>query len=273
MMRRKDNLNDIFIQIRPLILKSKVKDYEKYCYEQLSVRGELKSDDIPSSSPRCVNKPEDIPTYIDDDDDYDYDQDMCQMITGRRDPFYDSNEDFTIPDTSIEPLFNENTTVVQTVVPTVQVEKKTKPVVSQEYLKEKIRTQINIREIKELKNVISSIECNANNTIEYLINQCKNVNSYIIGIGKKRKQYYFKMGMLLFFIRRYNDNISKSTDKQFTTYIQRNIGDISGSTIKRYILFYKICDRYNTLITCDLTYLEIINNYKTIEAIITNPES
>jgi hypothetical protein len=99
-MRRKDNLNDIFIQIRPLILKSKVKDYEKYCYEQLSVRGELKSDDIPSSSPRCVNKPEDIPTYIDDDDDYDYEGEMSKMNTGRQYSDYDSNEGFTIPDTT-----------------------------------------------------------------------------------------------------------------------------------------------------------------------------
>ena len=87
-----------------------------------------------------------------------------------------------------------------------------------------------------------------------IIDICDKILNYLDDLEKRNKTYYYTLGELLSILKSRSSN-----EKEFLTFAKEKFNR-SESTINNYIRFYNICNEYSILITCNLSYREIIKN-------------
>ena len=80
------------------------------------------------------------------------------------------------------------------------------------------------------------------------------------------KVKYYEIGMYL----KYSKCYCKEEKKSFIDFVNKTLKIKSISQINKYILFYKICRKYQSLITCKLTFTDILSNRSNIEEYLSN---
>ena len=109
-----------------------------------------------------------------------------------------------------------------------------------------------IREVEEPKveEVDSSDQDTLLNKCDVFINKIKNTN-------KRNKHYYYYFGYYL--LRFKNIYVIDHSIEDFNKFIEERY-NMKKSKLYSYIQFFKLCQEYQILLTCDLTFTEIINN-------------
>ena len=109
-----------------------------------------------------------------------------------------------------------------------------------------------IKEVEEPK--VEEVDSTDQNI---LLNKCDEFINKIINIDKKTKHYYFYFG---YFLQRFkNIYVIDHTAEDFNKFIEERY-NMKKSKLYSYIQFFKLCQEYEILLTCDLTFTEIINN-------------
>ena len=79
------------------------------------------------------------------------------------------------------------------------------------------------------------------------------------------KVKYYEIGMYL----KYSKSYCKVEKKSFMDFVVKGLNIKSISQINKYILFYKLCRKYPSLIGCKLTMVDILSNRINIENILS----
>ena len=82
------------------------------------------------------------------------------------------------------------------------------------------------------------------------MNKIKNTN-------KRNKHYYYYFG---YYLQRFkNIYVIDHSIEDFNKFIEERY-EMKKSKLYSYIQFFKLCQEYQILLTCNLTFTEIINN-------------
>lgn len=103
---------------------------------------------------------------------------------------------------------------------------------------------------------------NEENSDEEIVETCMKIFNYLEDIGKRNKGYYFNLGYLLSILKS-----RSNTEKEFLAYAKEKFNR-SKTIINDYIRFYIICNSYSILMSCNLSYREIMKNLPEIKTII-----
>ena len=90
-----------------------------------------------------------------------------------------------------------------------------------------------------------------------LLNKCDVFINKIKNTNKRNKHYYYYFG---YYLQRFKNIyvIDHSID-DFNKFIEERY-EMKKSKLYSYIQFFKLCQEYQILLTCNLTFTEIINN-------------
>ena len=90
-----------------------------------------------------------------------------------------------------------------------------------------------------------------------LLNKCDVFINKIKNTNKRNKHYYYYFG---YYLQRFKNIyvIDHSID-DFNKFIEERY-NMKKSKLYSYIQFFKLCQEYQILLTCNLTFTEIINN-------------
>ena len=117
-------------------------------------------------------------------------------------------------------------------------------------LKQRLYNKISEVEEPKVEEVDSSDQDTLLNKCDVFINKIKNTN-------KRNKHYYYYFG---YYLQRFKNIyvIDHSID-DFNKFIEERY-NMKKSKLYSYIQFFKLCQEYQILLTCNLTFTEIINN-------------
>ena len=102
----------------------------------------------------------------------------------------------------------------------------------------------------QLPEVDSSDQDTLLNKCDVFINKIKNTN-------KRNKHYYYYFG---YYLQRFkNIYVIDHSIEDFNKFIEERY-EMKKSKLYSYIQFFKLCQEYQILLTCNLTFTEIINN-------------
>ena len=125
-------------------------------------------------------------------------------------------------------------------------------------LKQRLHNKIS--EVEEPK--VEEVDSNDQNT---LLNKCDEFISKINNMNKRNKHYYYYFG---YYLQRFrNIYIIENTVEDFNRFIEERY-NIKKTKLCNYMRFYELCQKYEILLTCDLTFSEIIHNTPEILKII-----
>ena len=125
-------------------------------------------------------------------------------------------------------------------------------------LKQRLHNKIS--EVEEPK--VEEVDSNDQNT---LLNKCDEFISKINNMNKRNKHYYYYFG---YYLQRFkNIYIIENTVADFNKFIEVRY-NIKKTKLCNYMRFYDLCQKYEILLTCDLTFSEIIHNTPEILKII-----
>ena len=90
-----------------------------------------------------------------------------------------------------------------------------------------------------------------------LLNKCDVFINKIKNTNKRNKHYYYYFG---YYLQRFkNIYVIDHSIEDFNKFIEERY-EMKKSKLYSYIQFFKLCQEYQILLTCDLTFTEIINN-------------
>ena len=90
-----------------------------------------------------------------------------------------------------------------------------------------------------------------------LLNKCDVFINKIKNTNKRNKHYYYYFG---YYLQRFkNIYVIDHSIEDFNKFIEERY-EIKKSKLYSYIQFFKLCQEYQILLTCNLTFTEIINN-------------
>ena len=90
-----------------------------------------------------------------------------------------------------------------------------------------------------------------------LLNKCDEFISKINNTNKRNKHYYYYFG---YYLQRFkNIYVIDHSIEDFNNFIEERY-NMKKSKLYSYIQFFKLCQEYQILLTCNLTFTEIINN-------------
>ena len=98
-----------------------------------------------------------------------------------------------------------------------------------------------------------------------LLNKCDEFISKINNMNKRNKHYFY---YLLYLQRFKNIYIIENTVEDFNRFIEERYNIKKKTKLCNYMRFYDLCQKYEILLTCDLTFSEIIHNTPDILKII-----
>ena len=98
-----------------------------------------------------------------------------------------------------------------------------------------------------------------------LLNKCDEFINKIKSIDKRNKHYYYYFG---YYLQRFkNIYIIENTVEDFNRFMEERY-NMKKTKLCNYMRFYDLCQKYEILLTCDLTFTEIIHNTPEILKII-----
>ena len=90
-----------------------------------------------------------------------------------------------------------------------------------------------------------------------LLNKCDVFINKIKNTNKRNKHYYYYFG---YYLQRFkNIYVIDHSIEDFNKFIEERY-EMKKSKLYSYIQFFKLCQEYQILLTCNLTFTEIINN-------------
>ena len=90
-----------------------------------------------------------------------------------------------------------------------------------------------------------------------LLNKCDVFINKIKNTNKRNKHYYYYFG---YYLQRFkNIYVIDHSIEDFNKFIEERY-NMNKSKLYSYIQFFKLCQEYQILLTCNLTFTEIINN-------------
>ena len=90
-----------------------------------------------------------------------------------------------------------------------------------------------------------------------LLNKCDVFINKIKNTNKRNKHYYYYFG---YYLQRFkNIYVIDHSIEDFNKFIEERY-NMKKSKLYSYIQFFKLCQEYQILLTCNLTFTEIINN-------------
>ena len=90
-----------------------------------------------------------------------------------------------------------------------------------------------------------------------LLNKCDVFINKIKNMNKRNKHYYYYFG---YYLQRFkNIYVIDHSIEDFNKFIEERY-EMKKSKLYSYIQFFKLCQEYQILLTCNLTFTEIINN-------------
>ena len=117
-------------------------------------------------------------------------------------------------------------------------------------LKKRLYNKISEVEEPKVEEVDSSDQDTLLNKCDVFINKIKNTN-------KRNKHYYYYFG---YYLQRFkNIYVIDHSIEDFNKFIEERY-NMKKSKLYSYIQFFKLCQEYQILLTCNLTFTEIINN-------------
>ena len=117
-------------------------------------------------------------------------------------------------------------------------------------LKQRLYNKISEVEEPKVEEVDSSDQNTLLNKCDVFINKIKNTN-------KRNKHYYYYFG---YYLQRFkNIYVIDHSIEDFNKFIEERY-EMKKSKLYSYIQFFKLCQEYQILLTCNLTFTEIINN-------------
>ena len=117
-------------------------------------------------------------------------------------------------------------------------------------LKQRLYNKISEVEEPKVEEVDSSDQDTLLNKCDVFINKIKNTN-------KRNKHYYYYFG---YYLQRFkNIYVIDHSIEDFNKFIEERY-EMKKSKLYSYIQFFKLCQEYQILLTCNLTFTEIINN-------------
>ena len=117
-------------------------------------------------------------------------------------------------------------------------------------LKQRLYNKISEVEEPKVEEVDSSDQDTLLNKCDVFINKIKNTN-------KRNKHYYYYFG---YYLQRFkNIYVIDHSIEDFNKFIEERY-NMKKSKLYSYIQFFKLCQEYQILLTCNLTFTEIINN-------------
>ena len=112
----------------------------------------------------------------------------------------------------------------------------------------------------QLPEVDSSDQDTLLNKCDVFINKIKNTN-------KRNKHYYYYFG---YYLQRFkNIYVIDHSIEDFNKFIEERY-NMKKSKLYSYIQFFKLCQEYQILLTCNLTFTEIINNGVNIKFLLNS---
>ena len=117
-------------------------------------------------------------------------------------------------------------------------------------LKQRLYNKISEVEEPKVEEADSSDQDTLLNKCDVFINKIKNTN-------KRNKHYYYYFG---YYLQRFkNIYVIDHSIEDFNKFIEERY-NMKKSKLYSYIQFFKLCQEYQILLTCNLTFTEIINN-------------
>ena len=117
-------------------------------------------------------------------------------------------------------------------------------------LKQRLHNKISEVEEPKVEEADSSDQDTLLNKCDVFINKIKNTN-------KRNKHYYYYFG---YYLQRFkNIYVIDHSIEDFNKFIEERY-NMKKSKLYSYIQFFKLCQEYQILLTCNLTFTEIINN-------------
>ena len=117
-------------------------------------------------------------------------------------------------------------------------------------LKQRLYNKISEVEEPKAEEVDSSDQDTLLNKCDVFINKIKNTN-------KRNKHYHYYFG---YYLQRFkNIYVIDHSIEDFNKFIEERY-NMKKSKLYSYIQFFKLCQEYQILLTCNLTFTEIINN-------------
>ena len=90
-----------------------------------------------------------------------------------------------------------------------------------------------------------------------LLNKCDVFINKIKNTNKRKKHYYYYFG---YYLQRFkNIYVINHSIEEFNKFIEERY-NMKKSKLYSYIQFFKLCQEYQILLTCNLTFTERINN-------------
>ena len=103
----------------------------------------------------------------------------------------------------------------------------------------------------------SAALCADSSDQDTLLNKCDVFINKIKNTNKRNKHYYYYFG---YYLQRFkNIYVIDHSIEDFNKFIEERY-NMKKSKLYSYIQFFKLCQEYQILLTCDLTFTEIINN-------------
>ena len=100
-----------------------------------------------------------------------------------------------------------------------------------------------------------------------LLNKCDEFISKITNINKRNKHYYYYFGYYLQSFK--NIYVIDHSIEDFNKFIEERY-EMKKSKLYSYIQFFKLCQEYQILLNCDLSFTEIINNGTNIKFLLNS---
>ena len=111
-----------------------------------------------------------------------------------------------------------------------------------------------ISEVEEPK--VEEVDVNSIDQ-DTLLNKCDVFINKIKNTNKRNKHYYYYFG---YYLQRFkNIYVIDHSIEDFNKFIEERY-EMKKSKLYSYIQFFKLCQEYQILLTCNLTFTEIINN-------------
>ena len=127
-------------------------------------------------------------------------------------------------------------------------------------LKQRLYNKISEVEEPKVEEVDSSDQDTLLNKCDVFINKIKNTN-------KRNKHYYYYFG---YYLQRFkNIYVIDHSIEDFNKFIEERY-EMKKSKLYSYIQFFKLCQEYQILLTCNLTFTEIINNGINIKLLLNS---
>ena len=119
-----------------------------------------------------------------------------------------------------------------------------------------------IKEVEEPK--VEEVDVNSTDQ-EGLLSKCDEFINKIKSTDKRNKHYYYYFG---YYLQRFkNIYIMENTFEDFNRFMEERY-NMKKTKLCNYMRFYDLCQKYEILLTCDLTFTEILHNTPEILKII-----